>query len=356
MSNSLNQLRNVPVEKVRIVPGFNTRQMPAKAEDDPEIVGLANDIKENGLLNAIRVVPREDGAFDLIAGHRRMMAINYANEHLEAGIKSVQSIVTREMTDEQRDAYILADRFSAALKPLEAAEALKRFMDRGMSQTEVAKRFHLTVAYAGDLKILGNAPETVKEAVKQEVIAATEATRLVKEYGEDGAEIIAKDALQEAQATPVADTTTEASGEGTQDVTHEGSEPAPTATPALTKKRRGKAANDAVAKAKNVAPKRPKQAKREVPEGDGSEPEVTLQEFLDGTMIVIDRILGGIKVGNIEIKGDTAPFVSLAYKLRTFLAHGGDLNGDALSAITAQTPDTELEFMAEPQAEHKDAA
>lgn len=340
MSNAMNQLKNVPVDKVNVVVGFNSRAMPAKAEDDPEIIGLANDIKENGLLQPLRVVPRDDGNFDLVAGHRRLMAIQYANEHLEAGIKSIPAIVTREMTDEQRDAYILADRFSSQLKPLEAANALKRFMDRGMSQTDVAKRFHLTVAYAGDLKLLGNAPEVLKEAVEQGVFAATEAIRLQKEYGEEGAEVLAKDALEESQATTLADTTTEASGDTTEGTKQEDGEATP--VPAMTKKRRGKAANDAVAKAKNIAPKRPKNSKPVTV----SEEAESIPDLLLSTMIRIDRLISHLKVEDYD--GARKCHVELGYKLRAYLQAGHSLNGDALSGIQATTPDEELEFMGEP--------
>lgn len=352
MSNALNTLRNIPLDKVTVVKGFNTRKLPDNAADDVEIIGLAMDITQNGLLQPLRVVPKDDGNYDLIAGHRRLMAIQYANEVLNAGIKSVQSVVTREMTDEQRDAYILADRYSATLKPLEAAEALKRFMDRGMSQTEVAKRFSLTVAYAGDLKLLGNAPEAVQQAVKEDVIAATEAVRLVKEYGADGAEILAKDALEDNPATTLPAPSVEASGDSAIAAETGVPETGAGATPVITKKRRGKAANDAVAKAKNVAPKRTKAPAREVPEGEVQ----SATDILIGTMIRIDRLIANLKIGNDEEVRRV--HVELAYKLRDYLTAGHPLayDGDkaeALSGIGVNTPDQEIEFMGEPQ---KDAA
>jgi ParB/RepB/Spo0J family partition protein len=188
-------IREIPVSDILIREDFNTRTQ----RDDDYIETLARDIMAHGLLTPIQVEPAsEKNKFYIVAGHGRFDAVKYANEKLEANIKAMQAVVKRDLTDNDRDAILLSDRLARQLDPLGAAMAMRRWMERNnASQTEAAAAFHMTVAYAGDLKLLANAPEPIQEAVAENIVSATEAVRTMKEYGEEGAVEIVEELKEE---------------------------------------------------------------------------------------------------------------------------------------------------------------
>jgi ParB/RepB/Spo0J family partition protein len=196
----------VALADIYIDPEFNVRNVEPETFEKG-LKELALDIKVNGLQNPI-ILERAGDKLVLRGGHRRVAASKLANAELGADIQALPAIIRTDMTERDRLRTMAADQFSSPLGPLALAELAKRLMDTGMSQTEVAQEFQISVAYAGDLKRLADAPEEIKEAVREDIISATLATKLVKEEGAEGAVKLLEAAKEEAgitDATPAGD-------------------------------------------------------------------------------------------------------------------------------------------------------
>ena len=90
----------VDIAKIDVVDGFNAR----KKMDRDELQRLADTIKESGLVQPISVAAKDDGRYDLVAGHRRLEAaklagltkvritISEGNPHAEAFYENNQRV------------------------------------------------------------------------------------------------------------------------------------------------------------------------------------------------------------------------------------------------------------------------
>jgi ParB family chromosome partitioning protein len=67
------RLRDIPVDEIRPNPA-----QPRKRFDDASLAGLANSIRERGVLQPVIVQPRSAGGYELVAGERRWRASRIA--------------------------------------------------------------------------------------------------------------------------------------------------------------------------------------------------------------------------------------------------------------------------------------
>ncbi len=112
-----------------------SRYQPRRVFDEDELVGLSESIRRNGLLQPITVRKREDGAYELIAGERRLRAARLA------GLNTVDCIEIK--ADDRRAAMLgLVENMQREnLNIFEEAEAIHNLVDEwGITQLEVAQR------------------------------------------------------------------------------------------------------------------------------------------------------------------------------------------------------------------------
>lgn len=120
------------LEVAKIVQGKNIRN-----ERDSEILELADSIDKQGLINPITVQKRDDGKYEVIAGHRRFEAIKRLGyPHVECNILddlNEKEIILAQIAEncqrKQMSAYELVDTFE---------DLKERFK---MNQTAIAKQF-----------------------------------------------------------------------------------------------------------------------------------------------------------------------------------------------------------------------
>lgn len=153
MEKNKNINKNIELSKIDVMPNFNARQ------DFGDLEELANQIKENGLLEAISVIPyMKDGEerYMLVNGERRYRAMKLLDERGE-GLESVPARMlevddsdSEGLTDEEkaeRAKAIQADMFVQqyvrnASKPFtdyETALLFHRLHKSGMNKSEIAK-------------------------------------------------------------------------------------------------------------------------------------------------------------------------------------------------------------------------
>ena len=93
---------------------------------------MVESVKENGILNPIIVLKKEDGAYEILSGHNRVNAARLAN------LKTVPCIVKEHLSEEEAYTYVietnLMQRSFSDLLPTEKALVLKLKYDKIASQ------------------------------------------------------------------------------------------------------------------------------------------------------------------------------------------------------------------------------
>lgn len=134
------QLCSVPLEVLDPWTDANGKAQPFRDYTPAQLTDLAENIRQNGVITAIRVRPR-NGRYQIIAGHNRVTAAKMA------GLTNIPAIV--EDLDDEQAAIVLVDsnlQQREKILPSERAFAYKVKMDALRCQ---GKRTDLTCAQGG---------------------------------------------------------------------------------------------------------------------------------------------------------------------------------------------------------------
>ena len=139
-----------------------------------ELFELADNIKQNGLINPITVRP-VGKRFEVVAGHRRLNACKIA------GIIRIQCVV-RELTNNEVFAVMAAENLERAdVDPVDEAEFIFRYIGQtGQSVPEVAKALRRSVSYVDSRLAVGQMPDYMKAYLKSGQIKLGAALALVQ--------------------------------------------------------------------------------------------------------------------------------------------------------------------------------
>lgn len=132
---------------------------PRKEFSEAALKGLADSIKEHGLLQPIVVSPSEAGRYYIVVGERRLRAAKMA------GLKTISAII-RTTEDQQKLELALVENIQREdLNQLEEGMAYRRLMDEfGLTPDEMCKRVGKSKPEVyGRLGLIG-LPDEVKEA------------------------------------------------------------------------------------------------------------------------------------------------------------------------------------------------
>ncbi len=154
-----------------IVP--NPRQ-PRVRMDENELQGLADSIREHGILQPLVVSQDSQGGYTLIAGERRLRAAQLA------GLETVPVII-RQASDQQRLELALIENVQRAdLSPLETAEAYHHLIDEfGMTHEEVAQRVGKSREAVTNTHRLVKLPDEIKNGLVDGLITEGHARALL---------------------------------------------------------------------------------------------------------------------------------------------------------------------------------
>lgn len=86
---SRESVRNIPISEISDFPDH-----PFKVKMDENMSDLVDSIREHGILVPALVRPKEDGTYEMVAGHRRMFASRLAE------VKEIPCII-RDLTDDE---------------------------------------------------------------------------------------------------------------------------------------------------------------------------------------------------------------------------------------------------------------
>jgi ParB family chromosome partitioning protein len=147
---------------------------PRTTLDRAALEGLADSIREHGLIQPLIVTHQGPDRFQLIAGERRWQAARMA------GLSTVPVIV-KEATSQQRLELALVENIQRAdLNPLEEAGAYQQLVEEfGLTQDQVAERVGKSrVAVTNTLRLL-RLPAEVKQALADDTITEGHARALL---------------------------------------------------------------------------------------------------------------------------------------------------------------------------------
>ncbi|MGH7256140.1 MAG: ParB/RepB/Spo0J family partition protein [Nitrospirales bacterium] len=124
------EVQQVPVGQI-----LPNRFQPRTAFSEAELQELADSVRQNGMLQPVLLRRRGDGAYELIAGERRLRAAK------QAAMDTIPAIV-RNATDQQAMELALVENLQRKdLNPMEAARAYHRLLTEfGLTQEMIALR------------------------------------------------------------------------------------------------------------------------------------------------------------------------------------------------------------------------
>ena len=166
--------------------------------DRNDLFELADNIKQNGLINPITVRPK-NGRYEVVAGHRRFSACKIA------GIIKIQCCV-RELDDNQTFAVMAAENLERAdVDPVDEAIFIQKYIEQtNQSVAEVAKTLRRSVSYVETRLAVGSMPDYMKEYLKSGALKLGAALALVQITKEDmrkmWVDMAARDGVSVAQA------------------------------------------------------------------------------------------------------------------------------------------------------------
>lgn len=133
---------------------------PRSRFDEAETADLAASIALHGVLQPIIVRATADGAYELIAGERRLRAAR------QAGLTHIPAVVRESVGGEQLELALVENLQRQDLNAIEEAAAYRELADRfGLSHEEIAHRVGKSrVAISNALRLLDLIPET-REAI-----------------------------------------------------------------------------------------------------------------------------------------------------------------------------------------------
>ena len=159
----------VRIKLNKIIPNKN---QPRLDFYDDSIKGLAESIKQNGLLQPVTVRKNGD-KYELIAGERRYRA------SLLNGASDIEAIIMESSDEESANLALIENLQREDLNAIEQAMAMRRIMSsEGLTQNELAKRLgYRQSTVANKLRLL-KLPEYIKQAISHGTITERHARAL----------------------------------------------------------------------------------------------------------------------------------------------------------------------------------
>lgn len=165
------KLTEIPVASIRRNP-----YQPRVTFDEESIAELAQSIRQVGLIQPLVVRKAPDGAFELVAGERRLRAVK------SLGMESVTCIVEQGMEDESSAMMALIENLQREdLHYLEEAQCYNTLLSTyNLTQEELAARLGKSQSSIANKLRLLRLPEEVKSAMAEAHLTERHARALLK--------------------------------------------------------------------------------------------------------------------------------------------------------------------------------
>lgn len=200
LSVTTTEVYNLPLDRITVDPEFNVRMDTPELAEHLEMI--RDSILAQGFLRTrpltVRLSPDQTSAI-LIDGHCRLVAARMA---IAAGADLVSVPCLSEgkgVSAADRTLMLLTANNGLPLAPLEQAEAVKRLISYGWTETDIGKKIGRTRQHVANLLELAGAPEGVRVMVVKGSLAATEAVKTIRSEGANATQVL-QDAAKHAEA------------------------------------------------------------------------------------------------------------------------------------------------------------
>jgi ParB family transcriptional regulator, chromosome partitioning protein len=209
---SSGDLWKLPVSRLRIIEGFNVRVHNAKYQ--AQIDALVDSMVSEGYYPNKPMsgyIQRDAAGQDLVYiydGHTRLLAIPLANAKLAAqGRPLIEEVTVIAATKKGKDVINMVDLNVAMVQgnksnPLSAygcAIVCKRLAADNVPVVEIARRLGFSTEWVNSLLLLMSAPQELRERVANDELTVTLAVELLKEHGNEAAEMVEEAAAAKAE-------------------------------------------------------------------------------------------------------------------------------------------------------------
>jgi ParB family chromosome partitioning protein len=205
-AGDVRELAELPVADIHPNPRQPRRHFEAEA-----VSGLAESIREQGLIQPVVVRPRDAGGYELIAGERRWRAAR------EAGVETLPAVIR---TAGDRDALLLAVVENVArenLSPVEEARAYAVLLDEfALSLGEVAARVGRSKPAVSNRVRLLELPPDVLGMVERGQLSEGHARAVLAVPDQDGRRRLARRIVQKGMTVRAAEQAARWSGARTR--------------------------------------------------------------------------------------------------------------------------------------------
>lgn len=174
-SNEIDNSSSSYKEKFDITKILPNPFQPRMHIEPNELIGLADSIRENGVIQPLIVTKdKNSDKYLIVAGERRFRAAQLA------GLKYVPIVIKESSPQQMLELALIENIQRQDLNPLEEAYAFVQLQDEfGLPQEEIAKKVGLNrVTISNKMRLL-KLPEPVKEVVLNETISEGHARALL---------------------------------------------------------------------------------------------------------------------------------------------------------------------------------
>lgn len=163
---------------VIVVEGRNPRMTLLNIEQ------LAESIEENGVRNPIKIQMSDEG-YELVDGHRRLAACQYLYDTKELMVQ-IPAIKVDHKNEQDILVEMMVSNDSEPFAPFEEALLFTRLRDEfQLNNEQIAQRVGKSISHVSDKLALFRADETLKKAVKEKIISASDANTIVRKSKSD---------------------------------------------------------------------------------------------------------------------------------------------------------------------------
>ncbi|MDO6993782.1 ParB/RepB/Spo0J family partition protein [Brachyspira innocens] len=164
---------------------------PRKIFNEEEIQGLAESIRENGLINPI-TLREKDGQYQIISGERRFRAFKFLNRD------KVPALVLENIDDSKMLELTLVENIQRAdLNPIEIARSYKKLIyDLNIKQEELANRVGKSRSTISNSMRILDLSENIQNLILESKITEGHARAILSLTDENEREAFAKEIIE----------------------------------------------------------------------------------------------------------------------------------------------------------------
>ena len=164
---------------------------PRKIFNEEEIQGLAESIRENGLINPI-TLREKDGQYQIISGERRFRAFKFLNKD------KVPALVLENIDDSKMLELTLVENIQRAdLNPIEIARSYKKLIyDLNIKQEELANRVGKSRSTISNSMRILDLSENIQNLILESKITEGHARAILSLTDENEREAFAKEIIE----------------------------------------------------------------------------------------------------------------------------------------------------------------